>query len=146
MIVKVGKRIGQWGILNVSGKFPLFLKKKQAEKTFLAKISQLAAPLNGAPSINTKTRAFPSCLQRQDSKNTLCPLKKLKFSSLITRQKNSAAENLECDGPSTRRNFYTKIGWIQPIGAQKITLKEMKRRGMSRTEKKRDHFDVSLCE
>ena len=32
------------------------------------------------------------------------------------------------------------------MGAEKITFKEIKRRGMSRSEKIRNHFDVSLCE
>ena len=32
------------------------------------------------------------------------------------------------------------------MGAEKIKFKEMKRRGMWRMGKKRNHFDVSLCE
>ena len=46
---------------------PLFLTKT-ARKTFWQKRSQHTAKLNGAPSINAKTLAFPSFLLSEDSK------------------------------------------------------------------------------
>ena len=60
---------------------------------------------------------------------------------LIThRKKFSAVESLEYDRSSTCRSFYAKIGWIRPIGAEKVRFKEMKRRGMSRMRKKTKSF------
>ena len=35
---------------------------------------------------------------------------------------------------------------IRPIGVEKATFKDMKHRGMARTGKKRNHFNVSVCE
>ena len=61
--VKVKKRSGQCRICFE--KFPLFFTKT-GRKNSGQKISQHAAQLNGAPSIDAKTLAFPSILWRQN--------------------------------------------------------------------------------
>ena len=64
-------------------------KKNYHSKKNWQKISQHAAKLKGAPSINAKTLAFPSFLYRQGSEIYPLPFKnpKIEFLSLITRQK-----------------------------------------------------------
>ena len=96
-----------------------------------------------------KHQHFQAYCKDRTQKYTLCRLKNLKsdFFPLIFRQKYVlSAGSLEYDRSWTFCSVYAKIGWIRPISAEKIRFKEMNCRGMSWTGKKRNHFDVSLCE
>ena len=57
------------------------------------------------------------------------------------RKNFSAADSLGFSVWTHR--FFAKLGSLRPIGAEKVGFEEMKCRG---TGKKRNHFEVSLCE
>ena len=90
---------------------------------------------------------FEAYCEERTQKYKGCPQKNPKIGVFVNNSpKNfSAAESLDNDRSWIRRSVYTKIGWIRRIGPEKIRFEELKRRGMSRTGKKWNHFDVSLC-
>ena len=61
---------------SVSKNFGLFWQKLTG--IFLQKLPRHAAALISVPSFSGKVSAFPSLLQRHESKYTLCPLKNMK--------------------------------------------------------------------
>ena len=79
----------------------------------------------------------------------VCRLKNPKNNAFIDNnspKETWAIENLTYDISSTLWSVYTKFGWFRPTVAEKNRYKKLKRKGMSRTGKKRNLFDVSLRE
>ena len=149
MSVKVKKSRGQWGMLNLFRKNSAFFDEKWPEKFFGKNHHSRLFNWKVFHRLVHKYEHIKAYCKDKTQKYTVCPLKNLKIQllSLITqRKKFSAAKSLQYDWWWTRRSVYIKVGWIRPIGAEKIRFKEMKRRGMSRAGKKRNHFDVFLCE
>ena len=137
-----------WNAKSVSQKLKNFcfsLDKNWPKK--LTK-TQNAAQLNGVPSIRAKTFAIANLLKREDSKIMSFSFENSEnwVSFANNLPKIPAAKNSDYGRCLTRRNFYTKIRYVRSQDVEKPRFKEMKRRRLSQTGKKRSHFDVSLFE
>ena len=95
-----------------------------------------------------KYSTFRAWCKHRTQKYTFWPLKNPKIEKFIANnspKKFLTVKNLQYDGAWNRGRVYTKIGKIRPLGAEKSRLKELKRRGMSRTRKKNETVLTSPC-